>query len=95
MAGLRVIRGPDWERGHDDGGEGHLGTVVNMTSDLTADVVWDKGTRSTCNIGKDGKHDLLVFDNATVGRLQNVIDLLNNSPPPSSSLSTTTAPDVD
>ena len=27
---LRVVRGPDWEHGDEDGGEGHLGTVVEI-----------------------------------------------------------------
>lgn len=27
---LRVVRGPDWEHGDEDGGEGHLGTVVEV-----------------------------------------------------------------
>ena len=27
---LRVVRGPDWDRGDEDGGEGHLGTVVEV-----------------------------------------------------------------
>lgn len=27
---LRVVRGPDWEYGDEDGGEGHLGTVVEV-----------------------------------------------------------------
>jgi E3 ubiquitin-protein ligase mind-bomb len=26
--GLRVMRGPDWKWGDQDGGEGHLGTVT-------------------------------------------------------------------
>ena len=28
MKGLRVVRGPDWTWGDQDGGEGHVGTVV-------------------------------------------------------------------
>jgi E3 ubiquitin-protein ligase mind-bomb len=27
---LRVVRGPDWEHGDEDGGEGHVGTVVKV-----------------------------------------------------------------
>ena len=27
---LRVVRGPDWEHSEDDGGEGHVGTVVQV-----------------------------------------------------------------
>ena len=28
--GLRVVRGPDWPWGDQDGGEGHVGTVVEV-----------------------------------------------------------------
>ena len=28
--GVRVVRGPDWKWGKQDGGEGHLGTVRNF-----------------------------------------------------------------
>ena len=68
VAGLRVLRGPDWAHDNEDGGEGHVGTVVNINSDLTADVIWDNGNRTTCNIGKNKKFELLLFDNATVGK---------------------------
>ena len=27
---LRVVRGPDWEHGEEDGGEGHVGTVAQL-----------------------------------------------------------------
>lgn len=27
---LRVVRGPDWEHADEDGGEGHVGTVVKV-----------------------------------------------------------------
>ena len=27
---LRVVRGPDWDHGDEDGGEGYLGTVVEV-----------------------------------------------------------------
>ena len=30
LVGLRVVRGPDWEWGDQDGGEGHVGTVVEV-----------------------------------------------------------------
>jgi hypothetical protein len=41
--GLRVVRGPDWKFGDKDGGEGHIGTVISVKDDNTAEVVWDNG----------------------------------------------------
>ena len=34
-AGLRVVRGPDWSWGDQDGGEGHVGTVVEVKVEAT------------------------------------------------------------
>lgn len=42
--GARVMRGPDWKWGKQDGGEGHLGTVRNFESPEEVVVVWDNGT---------------------------------------------------
>ncbi|XP_061196628.1 E3 ubiquitin-protein ligase MIB2-like [Saccostrea echinata] len=68
MAGLRVVRGPDWDQGDSDGGEGHLGTVVGVIEkEVVVNVVWDIGNITTCRIGKDKKYDLRVFDNASIG----------------------------
>ena len=30
VLGLRVVRGPDWEWGDQDGGEGFVGTVAGL-----------------------------------------------------------------
>ena len=30
FVGLRVVRGPDWKWGDQDGGEGHAGTVIKI-----------------------------------------------------------------
>lgn len=65
--GLRVVRGPDWKQGEKDGGEGHLGTVVCVKENNSVDVVWDNGNLTTCNIGKDGRRELRVVDNAPAG----------------------------
>ncbi|XP_056006019.1 E3 ubiquitin-protein ligase MIB2-like isoform X2 [Ostrea edulis] len=65
--GLRVVRGPDWNLGNEDKGEGHVGTVVKDNGDQTYDVVWDMGGKSTCRVGKGGKFDLRILDNAPVG----------------------------
>lgn len=42
--GARVMRGPGWKWGKQDGGEGHLGTVRNFESPEEVVVVWDNGT---------------------------------------------------
>lgn len=65
--GLRVVRGPDWKHEDKDGGEGHLGTIVAVKDNNTAEVVWDNGNQLTCCIGKNGKRDLRVVDNAPAG----------------------------
>jgi E3 ubiquitin-protein ligase mind-bomb len=66
--GLRVVRGPDWNLGNEDKGEGHVGTVVKDNGDQTYDVFWDMGGKSTCRVGKGGKFDLRILDNAPVGK---------------------------
>ena len=43
--GVRVVRGPDWEWGDQDGGEGYVGTVVEVGEPSISDgsraaVVW-------------------------------------------------------
>ena len=46
LPGIRVVRGPDWKWGDQDGGEGHLGTVVEVVSKNEVVVQWDHGTRT-------------------------------------------------
>ena len=71
---LRVVRGPDWEWGEQDGGEGHVGTVVEVkepTNDQEAKSVvvqWDCGERSNYRCGQDAKYDLRVLDSAPTGQ---------------------------
>ncbi|KAK7473302.1 hypothetical protein BaRGS_00035434 [Batillaria attramentaria] len=65
--GTRVLRGPDWDAGDVDGGEGFLGTVTELLSNQKVRVQWDNGEESTCRTGSDGKFDLRVFDTAPVG----------------------------
>ncbi|KAK7471425.1 hypothetical protein BaRGS_00035913 [Batillaria attramentaria] len=66
-AGVRVIRGPDWNLDDEDGGEGHVGTVVETGTDGKVNIVWDGGEVSICRSQGQGGHDLRVLDNATVG----------------------------
>ena len=72
-AGLRVVRGPDWIWGDQDGGEGGVGTVVGTGRDSNRDVdtvvvYWDTGKLANYRAGYDGKYDLLVFDSAPTGK---------------------------
>lgn len=66
MAGLRVIRGPDWKLGDADGGEGHVGTIVGDPADGKVQVLWDSGQSSTLTLSS-GSQVLFVLDNATIG----------------------------
>ncbi|CAG0913605.1 unnamed protein product [Notodromas monacha] len=71
--GLRVVRGPDWKWGDQDGGEGCVGTVVEIgrsgasSPSDTVIVRWDGGTKTNYRVGYQDAYDLRVVDNATVG----------------------------
>lgn len=66
--GMRVVRGPDWSKANADGGEGHIGTIIGENSnDRTGTVLWDNGSQSNCSLGKGGKYELRVLDNAPIG----------------------------
>lgn len=72
--GLRVVRGPDWKWASQDGGEGHVGTLVEIgepgstsSPDRTVVVQWDSGSRTNYRVGYQGAYDLRVFDNAPAG----------------------------
>ncbi|XP_052819773.1 E3 ubiquitin-protein ligase MIB2-like [Mya arenaria] len=66
MLGLRVVRGPNWQHGDQDGGEDHVGTVVEVNGANSVIVVWDMGCTTVCR-GGGGEYDLRVFDGAPVG----------------------------
>ncbi len=65
--GLRVIRGPDWQWGDQDGGEGRVGTVSEVKG-RSAVVQWDLGERAQYRCGAGGVYDLRVLDTATAGK---------------------------
>ncbi|XP_071147139.1 E3 ubiquitin-protein ligase MIB2-like [Mytilus edulis] len=71
--GLRVVRGRDWKWTDQDGGEGHLGTIQEISGmrktscpDKCAAVLWDNGYRNTYRIGFENSYDLRIYDNAGV-----------------------------
>ncbi|KAK7093215.1 E3 ubiquitin-protein ligase MIB2-like [Littorina saxatilis] len=66
-AGMRVLRGPHWQGGDADGGEGHLGTLTALLGNGHVQVLWDNGTESTCRAGADGKYELRILDTGQVG----------------------------
>ena len=70
--GLRVVRGPNWKWGDQDGGEGSLGTVIDPGEETASGrgvvVLWDNGNRSNYRCGIDGCYDLKVYDSAPTGK---------------------------
>ena len=69
FVGARVIRGPDWKWGKQDGGEGHFGSVRNFESLEEVVVVWDNGTAA--NYRCYGAYDLRIVDNGPAGNNAN------------------------
>ncbi|CAL1544053.1 unnamed protein product, partial [Lymnaea stagnalis] len=71
--GLRVVRGPAWRYGDQDGGEGHVGTVVEIggqnlpTPEQCVTVSWDTGTKKVYRVGHQKAYDLLAYDNGPCG----------------------------
>ena len=75
--GMRVVRGPNWKWGEQDGCEGGVGTVVDFVTLKEAEdgvalqravvVQWDLGNRCNYRCGIGGYHDLLLLDNGPVG----------------------------
>ncbi len=65
LRGLRVVRGPDWKWGDQDGGEGYTGTVINSfysekPGARSITVLWDTGIKGQYRGGPKGFHDLRV-----------------------------------
>jgi E3 ubiquitin-protein ligase mind-bomb len=76
--GVRVVRGEDWDKGNEDGGEGNVGTVMEiLDGSQEVRVQWDSGDTLNAakngdiyiyRTGQDGKYDLRIFDNAQAGK---------------------------
>ena len=78
--GIRVVRGPDWSDGNDDGGEGHLGTVTGIpgqgASHGMVQVVWDSvGEEKSYFAGKDNKFELRIYDSGPIGMSAGLCDI--------------------
>lgn len=60
---------------HVDGGEGHVGTVREIgrlgssnSPEKTVVVNWDSGNRTNYRVDYQDKYDLIVVDNAQIGK---------------------------
>lgn len=59
--GTKVVRGPDWKWGNQDGGEGCIGVVVKLKGNGWVDVKWENQKKPTdCRWGADDSYDLKV-----------------------------------
>ena len=76
VEGIRVVRGPDWSWGNQDGGEGFVGTLIELkmnppsagkSAGQTVVVAWDNGVTSNYRVGYDDKYDLRAFDSGPSG----------------------------
>ncbi|XP_030843497.1 E3 ubiquitin-protein ligase MIB2-like [Strongylocentrotus purpuratus] len=73
--GQRVVRSATWTSGDEDGGEGHLGTVVKLKDQDPQDPIpsgwakirWDNGNVNNYQVGSSGSYDLALFDSAPAG----------------------------
>ncbi|XP_077551370.1 E3 ubiquitin-protein ligase MIB2-like [Haemaphysalis longicornis] len=73
--GQRVVRGADWKWDDDDGGDGHVGTVIVVEHTLGDDeassfcvwVLWDGGHLSKYRASRSGACDLRLYDSGPVG----------------------------
>ena len=73
--GQRVVRSATRTSGDQDGGEGHLGTVVKLKNQDPqepipkdwAKIRWDNGNVNNYQVGSSGSYDLALFDNAPAG----------------------------
>eukprot|EP01028_Stygiella_incarcerata_P013678 TRINITY_DN82_c0_g1_i6.p1 TRINITY_DN82_c0_g1~~TRINITY_DN82_c0_g1_i6.p1 ORF type:complete len:1402 (+),score=342.34 TRINITY_DN82_c0_g1_i6:162-4208(+) len=63
IAGMRVVRGIDWEWGDQDGVAGKQGSVVKEGSDEEWPTIrWDHGGENSYRFGHDGKFDIAVIN---------------------------------
>ncbi|XP_036389595.1 E3 ubiquitin-protein ligase MIB2 [Megalops cyprinoides] len=71
--GVKVVRGPDWDWGNQDGGEGKIGKVVDIrgwdteSGRSVASVTWSNGTTNVYRMGHKGKVDLKYVSDVAGG----------------------------
>ena len=64
--GTRVVRGPDWKWGKQDGGDGRVGTLRSYETHEEVMVIWDAGTAA--NYRCASHFDLRILDNSITGK---------------------------
>lgn len=73
FVGAKVVRGPDWDWGTQDGGEGKTGKVMDIRGWETesgrsvASVTWSSGSTNVYRLGHKGKVDLKYIQDAPGG----------------------------
>ncbi|XP_052213892.1 E3 ubiquitin-protein ligase MIB2-like isoform X1 [Dreissena polymorpha] len=73
FAQARVVRGPDWDWGNQDGGEGKIGKVTDIrgwdseSGRSVAAVQWSSGATNVYRVGHKGKVDLKFIQAAGGG----------------------------
>ncbi|GCB72199.1 hypothetical protein scyTo_0009056, partial [Scyliorhinus torazame] len=71
--GSKVVRGPDWDWGNQDGGEGKIGKVVDIrgwdteSGRSVSSVTWSNGTTNVYRMGHKGKVDLKYITDSAGG----------------------------
>ncbi|CAC5378102.1 unnamed protein product [Mytilus coruscus] len=60
--GCRVVRGQDWKYDDYDGGEGSLGTVLEVKDESKVVVRWDGTNKGIFKIGHDGLFEVRLCD---------------------------------
>ncbi|XP_035697228.1 E3 ubiquitin-protein ligase MIB2-like isoform X1 [Branchiostoma floridae] len=71
--GARVVRGPDWDWGNQDGGPGNTGKVIeirgwdNESGNSVVQVTWSSGATNVYRLGHKGKVDVKYTQDATGG----------------------------
>jgi hypothetical protein len=71
LIGSRVVRGPGWKWGKQDGGEGHVGTIRTFESFEEVVIVWDSGVGA--NYRCSGEFDIRILDTNTAGIVHELI----------------------
>ena len=74
-----MVRGRDWEVDDEDGGEGHVGTVLEISEPFNggriALVQWDCGKTGQYRCGVEGKFDLRVINSGQRGKSDRCVRL--------------------
>jgi hypothetical protein len=67
VKGMRVVRGPDWKWGNQDGDPPGVGRVQADLTDGWVDVKWESGSSNRYRMGAQGAYDLQLESNQEAG----------------------------